>query len=121
MLWPEAYDFTSLLDRADDQRWWDKVGNDYRAGGSGRTELIAAAAVLRSRIPEEAVTNFAVYDYGHSVADQELEALARMLGCCLRVHVRTRELPDHVQTLGSTSAFSSTVAMMFADRGGGHV
>ena len=79
---------TTLLDEGTCEWWWN-IGHEYRAGFNLRSHLIAAGAVLRSRIPEDEMSSTRTYEYGFSIENSDLDAIGRVLGMELILHAHT--------------------------------
>ena len=106
--WPEEYNIEPFISPAAVE-WWEKIGDEYRAGASSGEHIIAAAAVVRSRIPEEMCAP-EVFQFGHSLDGDHLGALGKVLTMCFKVHAHMPRQPLQILTLGQTNKPAATIA-----------
>ena len=121
-LWPEDYNLESFLDDDDALEWWEQMGEAYRAGSNDGAHIIAAAAVLRSRWPEDTASSLRVYEFAHSITEDDLDELGKKVpGCRFEIHVRMARAAPHVKVVGRVNNASAYVNMAFkTGKGGGH-
>ena len=117
--WPEEYNVEPFLEPAVID-WWEQKGAEYRAGASDGPHIIAAAAVLRSQIPEDVATQHDVYKFGHTLEREHIDALGKALGCCFHVHAQFPRAAHYEIRLGATEHGCTTIGLTFKPRGGGH-
>ena len=119
MLWPARYDIEPFL-AVNAVPWWVKMGEKYREGSNDGDVVIAAAAILRSRLPEDKVPSPSVFEFAHSIDDELLGVLGVVLSFRFVIHVQVQRQPPHTITVGTSSSPTTTIDMLFRSRGGGH-
>ena len=119
-VWPSDHNIEPFLLDDPALTWQTGMGEEYRSGATTSAHIIAAAFVLRSRIPESEAQDINIYEYGHSIDDIQLDALGILLGCTLEVHVRGYRILPHTRWLGAPKDRDRTVGLLYQTRGGGH-
>ena len=122
LLWPEDYNLGSFLDSVGDEilDWYDEMGKAYREGDSDGATIIAAAAVVRSRLPEDKVNTIRKFEFAHSLEEEDVDVLTNLLGVRAHIHVQVSGIPPYSVIVGRQDRPVTTVGMLFTDRGGGH-
>ena len=100
--------------------WWWNTGHEYRAGYNLRSHLIAAEAVLRSRIPEDEMSSTRNCECGFSIKDSDLDAIGRILGMELVLYAHTWANEIFTLTVRMRYQPVSVVNLLFTTLGGGH-
>ena len=120
-LWPEECGLESFVE-ARDLAWWTSAGEAYRGGSNDGPIIIAAAAVLRSRIDERAGDCTSKWKFAHSLDAEDLGHLATdIIGCRIDIHARVGGRRAITCTsVGVLSGYTSVVNMYFTFGGGGH-
>ena len=115
-VWPSDYNIESFLLDDPALAWWMGMGEEHRSGATTRAHILAAAAVLRSRIPESEAQDINIYEDGHSIDDIQRDALGILLRCTLLGY----RIPPHSRWLGAPEDRHRTVGLLYQTRGGGH-
>ena len=120
-LWPKDYDFMSLICDRQSRRWWVEKGDEYRAGANDGSHIIAAAAVLRCRMPESHWGSHRPYEFGHSISDADIDVIGKdLVGVRFNIHVRDKRGTVYVEHVGQTSPEVAVIHLVYTASGGGH-
>ena len=75
-----------------DNEWWGRVGARYRAMSSSREDIVAAGAILRSKLLQSHACDLKNVRFGHSLDKYSLNAIAKASGIAVVLCARLTNL-----------------------------
>ena len=104
----------------DQDGWWSGSGSAYWEGASERHHIVAAAAILRSRLTNRPGIPADTIAFGHSVVREDIRFIGGFVSCKVLIITVFRCAGASTEAVGSAEMQNSEICLLWTARDGGN-